>query len=234
MAKAAKEPDQPTKQWWRDRDELGSRDDLVRNGTSPAACGPDVVFIAPARGPVEVFQPVQMVPDGKDGYRAEFMGFRGRSAMRSKDAFDLMLDACANCGAPRPFTALQIDAGRAYRDLSEWVASAGIKCSSTFDVRRGGGADRDFMDRYAQYSAMLGRCHQLIGFRSSLIVRRVRPSARGTRRTIIDRDLVDKVCIADKTITEALKAFGWSDSRKNIKTGRAALCAALDRMCEIL
>ncbi len=225
---------EPRGQSKRDLDELGTRADLIRRGTSPVACGPDVVFIAPARGPVEVFQPVQMVPDGEDGYKAEYMGFRGRSAMRRRDAFDRMLDACAKHRAPRPFTDVQIDAGRAYRDLSEWVASAGIKCSSTFDAQAGGGADRDFMDRYAQASAHLRRCHQLIGFRSSLIIRRVKPSDRGARRTIIDRDLVDKVCIADVSITEALAAFGWSDRRENIKTARRALCAALDRLRDIL
>lgn len=225
-------PRKPTGQAMRDLRELDTLDGLKRNGQAPAACGPDVVFIAPARGPVMVFQPTAMQPDGKDGYKVDYMGYRGRSAMRGKDTFDRMLEQCAKAKAPPPFTWFQIDAARAYRDLYEDVHAAGVKCSQAFDAASGGGGD--FMDAYLRDSEQLRRLQARIGYGADMVVRRVRPSVRGTRRTISDRELVDCVCLGDRSVSGAMTAFGWSDATKNRIAARAALCAALDRMREIL
>lgn len=221
------------------------RNKLMR--PAPSECGPEIgAQIAPARGPVVAFQPVQMMPDpkSKDGYKAVDAGYRGRSAARSRDVFDKMTEQGQRRGGAVPFTAHQVSIAREYRDLTEWVASSGIKGSAVFDDKpRGRGLSSDFMDRYMMTSDRLGRFHQAIG---EGVAKQDRPAAhparvgkvvigevklkRVGRGLITVRALVDYVCLSDLTFSAVLDRFGWNRSGANIKTLRGSMCEALDRM----
>ncbi|MEM9524479.1 MAG: hypothetical protein AAF982_10925, partial [Pseudomonadota bacterium] len=63
---------------------------LIARSRPPAGCGPEIVP-APARGPVETFTPVVMIPEGERGWRSVELGYRDRAAARAQDAFDRMM-----------------------------------------------------------------------------------------------------------------------------------------------
>lgn len=205
-------------------------------GSAPTECGPDVVAVAPARGLLIKMKMQGLVPDPKHktGYKFEDTSYRGRSTIRSADVFDRMAAQVKRRGGAGAIPAELVDAGRAYRDLSERVASAGVKCSSAFDAAVSGGGGGDFMDAYTNDSQMLAWAHQRIGLDVALEIKRRRPSKRGgtamPRQNIQNRMLVDMVCISDKSVSEVLTAYGWNADAANIKVLRGALCRLLERL----
>jgi len=213
-----------------DQLELGSIRDVKAYGTAPDICGLDVVKVAPARGPVVPFVPTVLLPDGEDGYKAVELGFRGRSAMRQKDVFDKMVDQSAKHKGQPPFNRNQIGCARDYRSLTEKCMAAGIKCSNVFQVGSGQQGRVDFMDAYIRDSDRLKRFHRAIGQGTSLVVRRVRPSVRGSNHIITDWALVNLVCLGDMDLSAVLARFKWSIAGKNRKSLQGALCGILDRM----
>lgn len=199
-------------------------------GRVPEQCGPEIPE-APARGAFRVFEPKRLYPDGKDGYEVRPAGYRGRAAIRNADAFDVMTAAAARRKKPSPFTASQVSMGRHYRDLVERHACAGVKCSSLEAPRSGGsGQGGGFIDAVLRDREEIDRLRRRIGDGVAMEVRRVRPSQRGTRVAIPDRRLVDLVCIEEKTISDVLKAHGWTASGKTVTALAQALGRALDRM----
>lgn len=74
------------------------------------------------------------------------------------------------------------------------------------------------------------RLRRRIGSGSAMVVRRVRPSSRGSRVTIFDRRLVDMVCLEGRTLSCVLKAHGWSVCGEFVGILSLALKQALDRM----
>lgn len=199
-------------------------------GVTPDGCGPAMVDCAPARGAVRRFVPYEMYPDGASGWKRRPSGYRGRCALQRADVFDVMCEQARRAGARElPFGVGQVNAGRAYRDLAERVASSGVRCSS-MESLQGSGGDGGWNEAVMWDGEQLKEARRRIGGGVSMQVRRVRPSQRGTRASISDRQLVDMVCIADRPLSHVLKAFGWSVSSKNLDAVRAALCAALDRL----
>lgn len=242
LAKAAKNGN------WTDVAREGDRVDAVkRGGLAPMEVGPEVVLIAPARGPVIASRPIQFVPEGAHAFRMVEAGYRGRSNMREEDVFDRM---CAqvkrrDAKADMPFTKKQINTARDYRALYEWVQAAGVKCSSIGRDAAGGGGRVDFMDIYAQQSARLRWADRRIGDGVAKEVRRVRPSKAGRvtidegalrkidRVLITRRKLVQMVCIADRSLSAVLEFHQWSVTGENRKTLRAALWSILDDLSGI-
>ncbi|WP_109468846.1 hypothetical protein [Albibacillus kandeliae] len=199
-------------------------------GAVPDDCGPEIPE-APARGAYQVVRPQKLYPDGRDGYVAKDAGYLGRAALRHADAFDVMRVAAAKRKKPAPFTETQVAMGRHYRDLVERHASAGIRGSSFTRTRTGGtGQSGAFIDALMQDRQEIDRLLKKIGPGIALEVRRVRPSDRGTRSAIPDRALVDMVCIGDKTISDVLRAHGWSVNGRTVGAASTALGHALDRM----
>lgn len=230
IQKQEKPDDLLTGQAKRDQVELGSIDDVKANGAAPEACGPDMVSVAPARGLVVSFMPTVMVPDGEAGYKSVELGFRGRAAMRQRDVFDRMAAQSARRKGVPPFNRYQVGIARDYRALTEKCAAAGVKCSNLFQVGSGHQGAIDFMDAFMRDRDRLRRFHRAIGTGTSLAVRRVRPSVRGTNHSITDWAMVNLVCLGDMDLSAALKRFRWSVKGKTRKALQAALCAALDRM----
>lgn len=196
------------------------------SGRAPESCGPEMP-VAPGRGKVLAVRTVSFVPKGRDGWRAVEGGFDGRDAGRKSDGFDAILAAAARAKAMPPLTPGQVAIGRRYRDLAERLEAGGVKCSDLDG--RGGGGD-GFMDAYLADARELARMRARIGHGSALAVRRLRPSARGSRRGIADRVLVDMVCLEGASLSEVLRRHGWTKQTPQLKALLVALCGALDRM----
>ena len=198
----------------------------------PAACGVDV-HAAPARGPHLVTNPIGMVPRGLNDWVAQPVAYRGRSVLQRADVFDAM-NGRARAKGGDLFSEGQMWVARRYRALVEGRAAGGVKCSSM----GGGGGDggdgaRDFMDHYIADGQALAQLIGRIGAGAALVVRRVRPSARGEggrARMIGDRALVDMICLRDMTPSVVLDRHGWAVKGQYRAMIRVALAAALDRM----
>ncbi|OIQ39727.1 MAG: hypothetical protein BM560_14550 [Roseobacter sp. MedPE-SWde] len=196
----------------------------------PEICG-DAIPQAPARGAFRVFEPQGLYPDGEGGFEAKHAGYRGRSAIQRADVFDIMAAKAARHKKPSPLSAGQVAIGRHYRDLVERHACAGLKCSSIEAIRSsGGGRGGDFMDAVLRDREEIERLRRRIGTGSAMVVRRIRPSKRGSRTSIFDRRLVDMLCLEDRPLSDVLKAHGWSVYGATSQAIAQALGQSLERM----
>lgn len=213
----------------RRRDEAMRIEDVRARGRVPEGCGPEIPD-APARGPVRRFQPMGYYPVGSDGWAMKATGHMGRAALRRADVFDVMAARAARHAKPAPFTPSQVQVGRDYRDVVERHASAGVRCSSMEAQSGGGGGGGAFIDAVLRDGERIALLRGRVGGGQAMCVRRVRPSARGSRLGIADMVLVDMVCLRDLALGPVLKAHGWSVWAGSLDAVRQALCAALDRM----
>ena len=206
---------------------------VLAAGMAPTECGPEMP-VAPARGKVVTFQPLQILPDGEDGYKQVELGFAGRSAMREEDVFDRMNNQVRRKKGDLVFPTGLIEVARDYREITQRVLAGNVKCSK-IEGNRGGGTDRDFMDRYMEDSEQLRRLHKAIGPGWAMQVRRqaALQMDRGQRRSISDRELVDFVVLKDRDISSVLSGFGWSVKGKSRKVLKLALWLTLERMVGI-
>jgi hypothetical protein len=204
---------------------------ILADATPPDSCGPEIP-VAPARGAARVFQPVVMVPGGKQGWKAEPAGYRGRNAVAAMDIFDDMARKAAAKGLPAPFTSAQVTVARRYRLLVERHSAGGIRCSRLEQRTGSSGKGGEFMDAFVAEGDDIRRLRTRVGTGVAMQIRRIRPSARGTapRGIISDLALVDAVCLEELTLSAVLTRFGWVSDGKNREALRAALGAALDRM----
>ena len=193
--------------------------------TPPADVGP--VPVAPARGPQRVVTDWAAVPGGM----RRAVGRR----LEEADVFDLMLaqamrrhgDSAARFVPPLSWG--QVAMARHYRGLVERHEAGGVRCAS-LEAGRSGGSGGDFMDAYVAVGREIDRLRARIGAGSALVLRRVRPSARGSRVTITDRAVVDMVCLGNMALDAVLAAHGWSVHQTYRQGLLTALCGALDRM----
>lgn len=219
------------------RDERARLDSILDDARAPERCGPEIIP-APGRGPMLAFAPIGMVPQGRDGWRVDHVGYRGRDAARRADVFDVMEDqarrrARDGQAAAALFSPGQIQMARFYRTMTERHDAGGVRCVSLEALRQpGGGRGGEFIDAFVDEGRRLAAIHRRIGAGVAMAVRRVRSSMRGGAGAsiITDRQLVDAVCLHDMTLGAVLRAHGWSNDSKHRAALRAALCAALDRM----
>ena len=199
-------------------------------GRVPEGCG-DAIPDAPARGPVQRFQPHVLLPDGKGGEKVVRMGYRDRHALRCVDVFDVMEVQARRRKARFGLTAAQVEAGRTYGLIAERVAASGLKLSS---LEAGGGGGDGIAEARLADADRLRRMRRRIGGGLALELRRVRPSARGesgqARRNVTDRELIDAVCLAGRTPADVLKDAGWSVNDRHRKQAMAALARVLDAL----
>ncbi len=198
---------------------------VLAQATPPADVGP--VPVAPARGPQRVVTDYVALPGG--------MRRAAGRRLEAADVFDLMLaQAVRRHGdsvgpVVMPFSWGQIAIARHYRALVERHDGGGVKCSS-LDGGRAGGSGGDFMDAHLAVGREIDGLRRRIGAGSALVLRRVRPSDRGSRASITDRALVDLVCLAGMTLDGVLARHGWSVEGRYRAALRVALAGALDRM----
>lgn len=201
----------------------------------PDECGPDIAP-APARGGFVVEQQFRMVPNGVDTrgldkWAVALTGHGHRSTVRAADVFDRMIANSLRCKRPCPLTAGQISMGRRYAALVELAGADGTKVQR-LDASLAGGDGMGWMDRHLDIARELTILRNRIGAGMAMSVRRIRPSDRGeTRRgPIMDRTLIDMVCLRDKSLEQVLLAHGWEKNARTHKALIAALSDALDRM----
>ncbi|SMP32117.1 hypothetical protein [Shimia sagamensis] len=220
-------------------------------GAVPPEVGPDVIE-APARGPVRMSDQRRMVRTDGGGMVRVHDGYQGRKTLHRADAFDVIQAKAraAHTKATRkaeqagqavpvwcaPFSPGQVAMGRHYRDLVERWECAGVKCSSLESLSQGSsGTGGDFMDAVLADGQRVDLLRRRIGTGVALAVRRVRPTNRHKRGLILDRYLVDAVCLREKSVTDVLRASGWvkdgqSAKGEHVKALVASLGVALDRM----
>jgi hypothetical protein len=197
---------------------------VLARATPPADVGP--VPVAPARGAMRIETDREVV----NGLTKRVLGKR----LEQADVFDVMIAQARRrhgdaAGFVAPFTPGQVYMARYYRGLTERYSAGGVRCAS-LEAGREGGAGGDFMDAYLAVGRELDRLHGRIGPGQALVLRRVRPSQRGSRVGISDRSVVDMVCLAGMTPGGVLQAHGWSVKVEYLAGVRTALCGALDRM----
>ena len=201
----------------------------LRGGCAvPDRCGPEI-SAAPARGEIITFDPVVMMPDGKSesGWRAEAMGYRGRSAARAADVFDRIEASVRRSRSAMPFSPGQIEAARRYRGMVERHDAGGIKVAS-LEGRGAGGSGGDFMDAYLSEGREIARMRAAIGSGMAMVPRR--RGSGGAARAVSLRAAVDALCLDDLTPGEVLRRFGWGEKGANRDALRRALAEALERM----
>lgn len=225
-----------------DRDAGASRLDAERErvrgildrAAPPAECGGGIIA-APARGACEVVRHAAMVPGGVDKYgltewTPAATGYGHRASVRAADVFDrLLLQSQKRRGARAPLTPGQIAAARRYRDLSEMVQAGTLKLSK-IEGGTGGSDGRDVMDAHMAASEELRGMRRRVGSGAMLSVRRVRPSLRGNRLSIMDMTIIDMMCLGDAEPSQVLKRHGWQPDGHRRKAVVVALSVALDRM----
>lgn len=219
---------------WLAMSEAGRRAALLQAATAPEVCGPDIP-VAPARGACRVFTARQIRPGTRN--TVEDAGYRGpgeaqpRKGVAVADVFDRIEARARAAKKPAPFTPGQIAIGRLYRTLVERHEAGAIKLSSLEGRTGGSGRGPDVTDIRLDEARKIAVLRRRIGDGAAMVVRRVRPSARGAGASIIlDRRLVDAVCLEDMDLSAVLAAHGWAPKGAHRETLRDALGAALDRM----
>lgn len=198
----------------------------------PFGCGPEIVDVAPARGPVQRFQPREAVITAKGQVRVMRSGYKGHDALRRADAFDVMMTQSRRRkpDGPALFTAGQISAGRDYAALYERCAAAGVRCSSVEAQGGGSCGQGSFIDAVIRDSRRLTALQMAIGTEVVLSPRNAQAHSDRGRRLVRIQDVVFGVCVTGQTVRQLLQSNGWSGSTALAKKTMAALCAALDRM----
>lgn len=222
------------------RRESLSRAEVLARGSVPAECGPDI-GVAPARGPVCVFTPLEVQKTASGNMRVAKSGHydpqRGETAprrgLRRADAFDVMQarsDARARGRKVAPvalFTTAQIEAGRTYAALVESLSAAG--CGLSQLERGGGSATAGVNEAVIDKLDRLGAMRAAIGTGWAIARDRVDPG-RDPRKPIRVRVLVDLVCIEAGTLTDVLRRHLWPNASRTQALLRESLAGALDRL----
>lgn len=218
-----------------DNEERARLDAIHAASAVPDDCGPDIAP-SPARGGFVVERQIALVPNGIDTrglgkWAAAPTGYGHRASIRRADVFDAMQAQAARRKRPMILTPGQVAMGRRYHDLVELLSADGCVLSR-LDASHGSGDGGNWMDRRIQLSNELDMLRRRIGAGVAMAVRRVRPSARGAdqRGPIMDRVLVDMVCLKGCTLDQVLVAHGWAKDSTARKVVGEALCGALDRM----
>lgn len=216
-------------------------DDLMVKARTIWATPPEVMAaapVAPARGCMRLVEGIEAV--GLDAARVGWdvpvasVGVRWEAQCQ----LQIMVEQARRAHVKRvgsmdgfvaPFTPAQIQMGQRYATLIENHASGGMKCTS-FGSTGGGGQGADFMDLFVAEGREIDMIRQRIGTGQAMVVRRVRPSDRGTKKGITDRRLVDMVCLGGADLTAVLERHGWAAKGTARDALKAALAAVLDRM----
>ncbi|MDP3960296.1 MAG: hypothetical protein Q8Q26_09625 [Pseudorhodobacter sp.] len=187
--------------------------------------------VAPARGPMRLVEAYELLTGGTRR--------RAGAHWQAADVFDRMIRAAwlrhQKAGGlglfSDPFTPGQVAMARHYRGLVENHYAGGVRCVSLETAgRAGGGAGGAFTDAFVTEGREIAMLRRRVGPGQALVLRRIRPSQRGSKSGIADLALVDLVCVDDLDLTAVLRRHGWAKRTGNLSALRIALGAALDRM----
>lgn len=206
--------------------------DVLAHGTVPDACGPDIP-LAPARGALRTFRPIELVPGSLGTAQDTGHWARGEDTRRKGARIRDVFDRVELWAGDAPLAPAQVQIARDYRDLIERHEAGGMGCASLEASRGGGGgAGGEFIDAYVAEGIRIAALRRRIGTGVAMEMRRIRPSKRGAkaRGNITNRKLVDMVCLGDQPLGAVLDAHGWAVKGDTREALRRALAAALDRM----
>lgn len=215
---------------WKDsaESEAGAIERIKRRASVPDICGPEIIA-APARGPMRVMDS-QSTQWGENGEVTRVShGYQGRKLAKVCDVFDMM-----QARAKRElFTPAQIEIGRRFAGLVERHAKGAIKCSS-FEANVGGSGGGDFMDTFVSEGREIDQMrHAARWDHTGQEVIAIKVVSRGKARLIMSGDLVERVCLGQRSMSQVLRDYAMSNSGRNIERTTQALSDALDRMNSI-
>lgn len=127
------------------------------------------------------------------------------------------------------FTPSQVAMAARYRNLVEWLAGSGIKCSKLERGSGGSNATDSFHETYHDYSEELVRIHAAIGADVVLSPRR-NLDRDNARRALTVREAVDAVVLKGWTLSKVITKAGWAAKGTVRRDVRDAIRGALDRM----
>lgn len=187
--------------------------------------------VAPARGAKRLVAQYELLPGGTRRWIGSHWADADIFDKMCRDAFARHQKAGGDVADfAVPFTPGQMSMARRYRDLTERHAAGGVRCASLEARGSGGGQGGEFIDAFVAEGRELSAIHRRIGSGEAMVVRRIRPSARGSKASIFDRRLVDLVCLGGQDLTGVLRSHGWALKGDHRDALRRALCVALDRM----
>ena len=127
------------------------------------------------------------------------------------------------------FTPGQVAMAARYRDLVEWLAGSGIKCSKLERGSGGTGATDTFHETYHDHSEELARLQAAIGNDVILSPRR-QMDRDNARRALTVRVALDAVVLKGWTLSRVITKHGWAAKGATRRQVRDAMRGALDRM----
>lgn len=202
---------------------------MLSRATPPEAM--QAAPVAPARGPMRLVENVELLPGGLQRRRgAHWVGMDALSIMCRRAFEGHQARGGSADDFVAPFTPGQIAVALDYQALVEWRDGSPMKCAALEAGRAGGGGSGLFIDSYIEQGRWLAELRRRIGTGQAMAVRRIRPSARGSRASIMDRALVDAVCLGGATLSDVLRSHGWAEFKDNREALRRALAEVLDRM----
>ena len=219
---------------------------VAKLSTLPDGTSAEILAV-PAREHVRPFQDVHVQAVGSTDFQFIEERYPTGAPVRVGDVFDTMNDQAMRRKKGKPmFSALEVYAGRTYRDLHLRIEAAGMKGAAIFDDQRGGGGRLDFMDAFAMDVERLKMFHEAIGDadaksprakakahdRMGGVIGEVHLRRIG-KQIITVRTLVDWVCLYEKPLSAVLTAHSWPANERNRKPLKDALRAALGRMAGI-
>lgn len=156
------------------------------------------------------------------GYEPEGLGDR-----IGGDAFTRMAAACGSRGGRAPYDERMRATGRAFAILTEAASSSAGRCqlsagSASKSTLLGDGG----RGRHTDVTRLLQVMHGAIGRGVAKPVIR----SRLGRSPITVLELVTMVCVGGMTVSEVLRAKGWTDGGNNVGPLQDVLAQALGRM----
>lgn len=127
-----------------------------------------------------------------------------------------------------PFNPGQVQVAEDYAALVEWREGSAMR-GQNLQGGRGGSDSGVFIDTFIQQGLWLAEMHRRIGGATAMAPRR-HMDRGNARRAITVRAAVDMVCIAGRSLSEVLVAFGWVAKGETRDELRGHVRGALDRM----
>ena len=201
------------------------RIDILHVAAAPPAALADSLPAAPARGAFRTYPIVIMEPVGPGQYRP-----RKGTGVSVMDAFDRMAGSAARSKSTCGLTLSQVSMARRYGELCRAIRDGASPRSCLDFTPKGAGGGLSFLEVRLMWRDEITTLQNRSGDGIARPVRRIRPSARGSRAAIRDRSLIDMVAIDDLTVAEVLRRHGWARDDKTVRDLTAALADICDRM----
>ena len=209
--------------------ETARLDAMRAKATPPAAMY--AAPVAPARGVMQLVPDFDILPGGTRRVAgAHWVQPSRLDLINAKAVADARaVDPEVSRAKAEAFTPAQVAMAARYRDLVEWLAGSGIKCSR---LERGSGGNNStdlFHETYSDHSGELARLRAAIGDAVVLSPRR-HMDRDNARQVLTVRVALDAIVLKGWTLTKVITKHGWAAKGSTRIQVRDAIRGALDRM----